>query len=312
MALTCSLIPSALTDPVVTGTVRDEALDLVVKTGNVDENSRGMLAGEFDVAEMSMGTFVLARSHGVDLTALPVFLGRRFLQPCVAAAPGSGMVRPGDVAGRRVVFPQFWMTSSIWHRGLMESDTGVKSTDVRWLTTGTERMDAPFPPGVEVEQIANWPLPAFFDNVYQIVDAGHADAIFFPRSPEDRARGNFRYLYGDPVASALEAYHASGIYPLMHTIVVRGSVLRDTPGLAAAMIALFERAKAHAYASPGPKHLESPIATLSFEEARERLGGDPYPFGVAVNARAIDAFLDYCVAQHVSPARLDKHDAFAE
>lgn len=312
MALRCNLIPSALTNPVVNDRVPRNGLDLEVRTGNVDENSRGMLAGEFDVAEMSMGTFVLARSHGADLVALPIFLGRRFLQPCVAARAGSGIQRPGDVGGRRVVFPQFWMTSSIWHRGLMEHDTGVKSSDVQWLTTGTERMEAPFPPGVAVEKIADWPLLGFFDRVYELTEAGMADAVFFPRSPENRERGGFRYLYGDPVEASLAAYRTRGVYPLMHTIVVRGACAREDRALPQKLRALFEDAKTYAYDHPEEKAPESPIATLSFAEARTHLDGDPYPFGLDANARAIDAFLDYCVEQSVSPTRLDKRDAFAE
>src|SRR6202012_5466344 len=71
MALSCSLIASALTDPILNGAVAAPALDLTITTATVDENSRAMIAGKFDVAEMSMATFVQARDRGMDFVALP-------------------------------------------------------------------------------------------------------------------------------------------------------------------------------------------------------------------------------------------------
>jgi hypothetical protein len=89
MPLSTTLIASALTEPILSGSVNDPALDLELTTATVDENSRAMIAGRHDIAEMSMATYVQARARGLDLIALPVFLGRRFLQPCVAFAPGA-------------------------------------------------------------------------------------------------------------------------------------------------------------------------------------------------------------------------------
>jgi 4,5-dihydroxyphthalate decarboxylase len=300
MPLSCTLIASALTAPILDGTVADPELALALETASVDENSRAMIAGRYDVAEMSMATYVQARARGLDLIALPVFLGRRFLQPCVAMAPGSAITAPGDLRGKRIALPQFWMTSSMWHRGLLEHEYGIPASAVAWVTTQPERLDVGFSPGAGVTRVDDRPLPALLAD-------GSADVIFAPRPP---ARdGTLAFLFADPAATALAYRERTGIYPLMHTVVVRAPLMREQPGLAAALFALFTRAKAHAYAHPGPLEIESPIAGLDFAAARERLG-DPYPFGLAANRAAIDAFLSYAKEQGLTAERVDADEAF--
>jgi 4,5-dihydroxyphthalate decarboxylase len=302
MPFSCALIASALTAPILDGTIANPALDLTLATGTVDENSRAMIAGRYDVAEMSMATFVQARARGLELRALPVFLGRRFLQACVAFGPDARIGVPSDLRGKRIALPQFWMTSSMWHRGLLEHEYGVQTTEVEWLTTQPERLDLGFSPGARVTHVDDRPLPALLAD-------GTAEAIFAPRRPD--AGPELRFLFDDPVATALEYRERTGIYPLLHAVVVREAVLTERPGAAAALFDLFVRAKEHAYAHPSAAAIESPLAGLPFEQARVRLG-DPYPFGVEANAAAIEAFLTYAVEQGLTAGRVDAGDAFID
>src|ERR1700679_3008857 len=158
MPFSCSLIDSALTQPILSGAVTAPGLDLTFTTATVDENRRAMIAGKFDIAEMSMATYVQAREHGLELLALPVFMGRRFLQPCVAFARNSKIGSPSELRGKRIGLPQFWMSSSMWHRGLLEHEYGVPATQVEWVTTQPERLDAGFTPGAQVTNVGDHPL----------------------------------------------------------------------------------------------------------------------------------------------------------
>src|SRR5476649_979660 len=116
--LTMSLIPGALTDPVLRNEVLVEGdAELTISAGtSVDRNSRQMLDGAFDIAEMSFSTYIKARELGHDLIGLPIFTGRGFLQPGLICSSASGIRKPEDIASKRVGLPQFWMTSSVWHR----------------------------------------------------------------------------------------------------------------------------------------------------------------------------------------------------
>jgi 4,5-dihydroxyphthalate decarboxylase len=300
MPLSVTLIASALTEPLLTGAVADPALDLAYSTASVDENSRAMIAGRYDIAEMSMATYVQARARGAELVALPVFMGRRFLQPCVAFATTSPIASPHDLRGKRVALPQFWMTSSMWHRGLLVHEYGIAADEIEWVTTQPERLDVGFSPGARVTKLDDRPLP-------ELVRDGSVDAIFSPRPP---ARdGSLAFLFGDPAATSLEYRNRTGIYPLLHTIVIRASAVRAQPGLPAALYDLFVRSRDHAFAHPSATEIESPIAELDFAAARALLG-DPYPYGRDANAAAIRAFLAYAAEQALTPAPLPFDEAF--
>jgi 4,5-dihydroxyphthalate decarboxylase len=299
MPLTCSLIDSALTRPVLDGKIAVKGLDLTLSTATVDENSRAMIAGKFDIAEMSMATYVQALSRGQELLAIPIFMGRRFLQPCVAFAKNATIGSPSDLRGKRIGLPQFWMTSSMWHRGLLEHEYGVPATQVEWVTNQPERLDAGFTPGARVTNVGDQPLSA----LPKLLTDGIVDVLFAPR-PLDRD-GKLGFLFDDPVATALEYRARTGIYPLLHTIVLKAGLKEHAAGL----FELFSRSKEHAYAHPGPMEIESPIAGLSFEEARERLG-EPYPYGVRANSAAIDAFMTYSLEQALTAERVSAAEAF--
>jgi len=294
---------------VLKGTVPRDELDIVFSRGNVDDNSRGMIAGKYDIAEMSIGTYVQARSHGADLIALPIILGRRFLQPCVLFGEKTRIASFGELRGKKIAFPQFWMTSSVWHRGMLEHEYGVPATEVEFLTTQDERVDAGFTPGVKVTQIANRPLMEFFKMIPDLLAAGTADVIFAPRLFDYLT--HFPRLFGDPIAATLEYRKRTGIYPLMHTIVLRGQLLRERAELAPAIGDLFSRSKQAAYADPAAE-LESPLPGVPFGKARELLGGDPYPFGIEANRASLEAFFDYCFEQKLSSTRVSMNDSFAE
>ena len=299
MPVSCSLIDSALTRPILDGAVTDPALDVTFTTATVDENSRAMIAGAYDAAEMSMATYVQARARDLELIAIPVFMGRRFLQPCVAFAKNSTISSPSELRGKRIGLPQFWMTSSMWHRGLLEHEYGVPATQVEWVTNQPERLDVGFSPGARVTNVGDQPLSA----LPKLLSDGIVDVIFSPRPPD--RDGKLGFLFDDPVATALEYRQRTGIYPLLHTIVLKASLKAQAP----ALFDLFRRSKEHAYAHPGVNEIESPIAGLSFDEARDRLG-DPYPFGVRTNAAAIDAFMTYSVEQALTVQRVSAADAF--
>jgi 4,5-dihydroxyphthalate decarboxylase len=300
MPFSCALIDSALTQPILQGTVAPAAgLDLTFTTATVDDNSRAMIAGKYDIAEMSMATYVQARARGLDLLALPVFMGRRFLQPCVAFAKDSTIGSPSELRGKRIGLPQFWMTSSMWHRGLLEHEYGVPATQVEWVTTQPERLDAGFTPGARVTNVGDHPL----SQLPQLLADGTVDVIFSPRPPD--RDGKLGFLFDDPAATSLEYRDRTGIYPLLHTVVLKGSLKNH----AAALFDLFLRSKGHAYAHPGANEIESPIAGLSFDEARACLG-EPYPYGVPANVAAIDAFLSYSVEQGLTTERMTVAEAF--
>src|SRR5207249_8792119 len=92
LELTLSLVPSPRTSPVLTGDVGIADVEAHAQAApSVNTNSLEMLDLKYDVAEMSLATFVKARELGMPLVALPIFPGRRFMQTAITYAPGSGI-----------------------------------------------------------------------------------------------------------------------------------------------------------------------------------------------------------------------------
>jgi 4,5-dihydroxyphthalate decarboxylase len=309
MAITATLIASTFTEPILAGQITANGIDLEISSGLVDDNTRGMIAGNYDVAEMSIGTYVQVKARGADFVALPVFPARRFMQPCIYVPAGRALAEPSALRGKRVAIPQFWMTSSVWHRGVLTDDFGVAANELTWVTTNDERVEADLTPGVSCTQIMNEPLPKFFTMADDLVANGTVDAILAPKS---LGKTQLAQMFSDPIAASLDYLHRTGIYPLMHTVVVRGALVRERPELVRALQDLFVRGKEYAYAHPGKRELELPLPGLSFEETRAKLGGDPFPYGIGPNVAAIEAFLGYAHDQGLAERRVSLTEAFVD
>jgi 4,5-dihydroxyphthalate decarboxylase len=282
--LTMSLIPGPLTDSILSGEVVVPGdTELSISAGpSVDNNSRKMLDGAFDIAEMSFSTYIKARDLGKDLIGLPIFTGRGFLQPGLVSSTASGIARPEDIAGKRVGLPQYWMTSSVWHRLILEQQHGVQEKAVSWFTTSEERFDeVPEPAGVSIQR-----LPEGL-NLEEALAQGKVDATMVPpRGALKKLGDGVRSPY-DNLPDAQRAYYsATGIFPIMHFVVMRESVHKATPGLAGTLGAAFLEAKQRAQQRG---ELPPILPGISAD-------ADPWASGLAANKLPLEAFLGFARA----------------
>jgi len=266
--LTMSLIAGELTNPLIRGEVvvaGDAAWSIGAGT-SVDQNSRKMLAGAFDVAEMSFATFLRAREEGRDLIGLPVFTGRGFLQPGLIASAASGIKRPEDLASRRVGLPQFWMTSSVWHRGILQQQHGVSPQAIEWFTAVEERFEGiSLPDGVSIRRLDEGM------SVERALEGGLIDAIMVPpRGVPRPLRPFMRSPYADVVGAERAYFETTGVFPIMHFVVMRESLHGQLPWLTGALVSAFMEAS---------------------------FGTNPWTFGLAENARPLEAFLGFAREQ---------------
>jgi 4,5-dihydroxyphthalate decarboxylase len=305
--LTMSLIPGELTGPLLSGevTVAGDVAFSFVPAKSVDANSRAMLDGAFDVAEMSFSTYVKARDLGRDLIGLPIFTGRGFLQPGITVSNASGVARPEDLAGKRVAIPQFWMTSTVWHRLILEQQHGIRDDAIEWFTMSEERFrELPPSPGVSLQRLPDGV------NVEAALLSGSTDASMVPpRGVSKNPNPATRSPYGDLAQAQRTFYSETGIFPIMHFVVMRKSLYDERSWLAAALFTAFSEAKRIAV----ERNLLPPmIAGMSPEDQRRLAGDDPWAFGVEENRRALDAFLGFSRAKAWVSETLGLHDCFVE
>src|SRR3990167_888616 len=106
------------------GRVAVEGVDLNYLPLRVEETFWRMLRyQEFDVAELSLGSYLMARDRGTPrFMAIPVFPSRAFRHSCIYIHAGAGIQEPKDLVGKRVGVPDYQITMAIWARGILQHE----------------------------------------------------------------------------------------------------------------------------------------------------------------------------------------------
>ena len=148
-------------EPLMNGTVKAEGIELIPTYSHPAETFwRQLKFGEFEVAEMSMSSFLIAKSQGADMVALPVFPSRRLFQTELSYHIDSGITKPEDLAGKKLGVAEYQQTAALWIRGILEHDFGVSQYKIHWYMERSEEMShggatgfKP-PPGISFNRIA--------------------------------------------------------------------------------------------------------------------------------------------------------------
>ena len=148
-------------EPLMNGTVKAEGIELIPTYSHPAETFwRQLKFGEFEVAEMSMSSFLIAKSQGADMVALPVFPSRRLFQTELSYNVDSGITKPEDLAGKKLGVAEYQQTAALWIRGILEHDFGVSQYKIHWYMERSEEMShggatgfKP-PPGISFNRIA--------------------------------------------------------------------------------------------------------------------------------------------------------------
>jgi 4,5-dihydroxyphthalate decarboxylase len=263
---------------------------------SVNTNSVEMLGLKYDVAEMSLATFVKAREQGIPLVALPIFPGRRFMQQGVTYAPGSSIKNLSELRGKRVGLPQFWMTSSVWHRLLLHREYGVAQQEVHWVTMAPERLASQgLPPEARQDTSGR--------GVRELLMAGELDAQMGPGvggggrdegergGSSDGGRGPVP-AFPDLTAALRDYFTRSGIFPIAHLIVMKKALADGEPWLVESLCTAFEAAKQRGLPDALATDAEQPIPGLGVDETISLFGPDPWAYGISKNRAVLQIFLD--------------------
>ncbi len=300
------------------GQVAPEGIDLNFETVEISELFRRMAQHvEFDVAEMSLSTYMLMLGQGDDrLVGIPVFLSRAFRHSRVFVNTASGIDEPVDLAGKKVGTPEFQMTAGLWIRGFLQHDYGVKPADMSWFYGGSdepvyaERRHHEAPPGVSLEQI-----PAG-RTLSQMIESGELAALITAADPEPFRRGSpdVARLFPDPWQVERDYYRRTGIFPIMHLVVIRRDVYERNRWAAASLMNAFIESKRlglERMRLTGALPVGIPWLAPAIEEVDEIFGGDAFPYGFEQNRTALEAATAYAHEQGLTARRLEPAELFA-
>ena len=277
---------------------------------------RNLKHQEFDVSEMSFSTYITLKERGVHhYTAVPVFLSRAFRHSAIFVRTDRGIATPADLKGKRVGTPEYLTTMLVWMRGLLSDEYGIAPSDLRWRLGGLEQpSQSPARPepvaGVEIEAI-----PAGTTLTGLLAD-GEIDAIFSARPPSCFVKGapNVGRLFADTRAAEQAYYKKSGVYPVMHAVGIRNSLVAQYPWMARAVFDAFLKATEIALADL--QKLAAFSVTLPWVEAEFRatqavLGKDIWPYGIDENRKAIVTLCRYLHAQGFTQRKMTVEELFA-
>jgi len=148
-------------EPLMNGTIKAEGIELIPTYSHPAETFwRQLKFGEFEVAEMSMSSFLIAKSQGADMIALPVFPSRRLFQTELSYHVDSSITKPEDLAGKKLGVAEYQQTAALWIRGILEHDFGVSQYKIHWYMERSEAMSHGSatgfkpPPGISFNRIA--------------------------------------------------------------------------------------------------------------------------------------------------------------
>jgi 4,5-dihydroxyphthalate decarboxylase len=272
---------------------------------------------EWDVSELSMGKYVaMLAQDDESLTAIPVFPSRVFRHSSLYVRRGGPVSRPQDLAGKRVGVPEWSQTATIYVRGFLMHQYGLRLQDIDWVQAGVnqpgrvEKVALSLPAGVRLTPVADKTLDAMLRaGELDCIVSAHAPASFAQRDP-DIVR-----LFPDAAGVELAHWRETGIFPIMHTVAIKRAVLRRHPWVGMNLFTAFEEAKRRSLA----RALETTASRFPIPwgveyafQTRERFGDDFWPYGVEPNRKTLEAFLQFAYEQGVCRRPLTCDELFPE
>ena len=276
---------------------------------------------------MSLSSYLIGKSRGMDMIAIPAFPARRFMQNQLSYNVDSGIKEPGDIVGKRIGVGEYQQTASLWVRGILEHDFGVSQYKVHWYMERSEALShggatgfRP-PEGISFQRIPEdkslaTMLVSNEIDVAPVHRAFQKGTNIIDRSTHLRGAGGdwskIKPLFPDKIAEGTRFFKKHGYIPANHTYVIRGDIYRKYPWLAFNLYKAFLDAKAWAQ----ERISESIPTALVFGPeylamTRSVFGEDPYPYGVKDNKGMLETIIDYSYEQGLTPQRLKIEDLFA-
>jgi 4,5-dihydroxyphthalate decarboxylase len=292
------------------GTVRPDGIDLTVLTemDSTTRHWRFIRNRDFDMAETSASSYLAACDQGQDVTALPVFLHRRFRHGFIFINTQKGIRKPADLIGRRIGLKAFLVTAGLWLRGILEHEYGVPHTSVEWFTEIDEEVDFAPHPQLKLTQLGH------DKSVPEMLAAGELDAVLHADliKPIVDKDPRVARLFPDYKTEEIGYFRKTGIFPIMHVLGIKQEIVERYPWVPINMMQAFERAKALAM-----RRMENPrIVPLAWyreawEEQEEILGKDPWEYGLSErNRRNIETLAGYAQEQGLTRRRLSADELF--
>ena len=307
------------TRPLIDGRVKPEGIDLDFQILRPRQTFQRMLdTQEFDVSELSLASYTALKGRGAcPFVAVPVALSKIFRHSCIYVRAGSGIATPQDLRGKRVGTSQYSSTGLVFMRGMLQHDYGVKSEDMHWFMGGLNSFVEPPLIPLDLPKAIRLDFLSAGQTLESMFDTGELDALlslYIPKSFLARAPHISR-LFPDFKAVEQDYYRRSGIFPIMHTIVLREDIYREHPWAARSIYRAFCEARDLAVGGlydTDALRVALPWLIDHVEETWRVFGKDFWAYGLEPNRATWAAVGRYVHEQGLSPRVVSADELFAE
>ena len=305
------------------GTVKIDGINAAFHSGRiVTEIFEAMISKRaYDVSELGMTYFLRTFAGGESpFLAIPVFLVRSFRHGAIYINKSSGISRPEDLVGKRIgELGLYGHDAGVMPKGILSDEFGVKPEHCRWIIGSidfpmepVDFVSHPVPDGVEVEWAENGV------DLGEMLEKGEIDALIAADIPKCVLEKSAKVgrLFEDYQAVERNYYRRTGIFPIMHAVVVKRELAVEQPELVKAVYEGFCVAKdkmAEQYVKGmtfNNMTMMLPWLTKLISDDRDLLGDDWWPYGIKRNRAAIDAVLRYHYEQGLTKRRFSIEDVF--
>ena len=279
--------------PLIEGKVRADGIDLTIltKMDSATRHWRFLRGGEFDVAEVSGSSYLAAHDNSWPFRAIPVFLHRRFRHGFMFINTGKGIAKAKDLIGRKVGVKTMMTTAVLWMRGILEHEYGVPLKSIEWFAELEDDVEVSLPKDLKLTRLAA------DKSVETMLAQGELDAVLHsdlikPLLAKDARVARLFPSYKD---EEIAYYKKTGIFPIMHVMGLRQSLVERHPWVAVNLFKAFDEAKAIAMERmQNPRIVPLAWYREAWEEQEKVLGTDPWEYGLTPkNRKNLETLIGY-------------------
>jgi 4,5-dihydroxyphthalate decarboxylase len=270
---------------------------------------------EWEVSEMSFAKYVSLTAVGnAPMVAIPVFPSRVFRHSAFYIRNDSGIEDAKQLEGKTVGIPEWAQTAGVYVRGMLADYYGVDLFSINWVQAGVnqagrkEKVNLTLPEGISYTSRQDASLN-------EMLLSGEIDVAITARPPlaYTDAGASVKRLFSDPRSEEKKVYLKTGIFPIMHVIVIRRDVFEANRWIAMNLYKAFEAAKQRSLerlTDITASSIPVPWAAALIEEIASDIGGELWPYGIQDNLPTLEAFCRYAYEQGVASRHLAVEELF--
>ena len=316
-AITAAVGTFDRTLPLLDGRVPVAGFDVQWTSGELEILfSRAFANAEFDVTELSFCNYLIATARRASpYVALPIFPTRCFRHHALFIRTDRGIREPRDLEGRTVGLREYTNTVSLVVRGVLQQYYGVDLRRISWRVGDVDTRERaladirlPAIAGIEIAHAGDELLADQLAN-------GKIDGLIAYSPPRTLGEPGVGRMFDQWWEDEQRYFSATGIFPIMHVVAVRRTLLARYPALATALYRAFCAAKAAAIrdleTEQAPKTM-LPWAPAHLMQTRHALGQDFWPYGMAANRVALEAQIGWAFEQGLIDRRVPLTEFFTD